>query len=78
MALFVLVIAVVIGVDDITAFWREAFSQWLDGLPAAQIRDLPGDLTERFGLTQLVSPLRMRGMSAMLDRIRRQIANLPR
>lgn len=50
----------------------------LDGLPAAQIRDLPGDLTERFGLTQLVSPLRMRGMSAMLDRIRRQIAYLPR
>ena len=26
----------------------------------------------------MVSPLRMRGMSAMLDRIRRQIAYLPR
>lgn len=50
----------------------------LDGLPAAQILELPGDVTERFGLTQLVSPLRMRGMSAMLDRIRRRIADLPR
>lgn len=50
----------------------------LDGLSAAQIRDLPADLPERFALTQLVSPLRMRGMSAMLDRVRRQIAQLPR
>lgn len=50
----------------------------LDGLSAAQIRALPADLTERFALTQLVSPLRMRGMSAMLERIRRQVGQLPR
>ena len=34
---------------------------------------VPDDLPERFGLTKLVSPLRMRGMSAMLGRIKRQI-----
>lgn len=50
----------------------------LDGLHAADIQSVPADLTERFGLTQLVSPLRMRGMSAMLERIRRQVAALPR
>lgn len=50
----------------------------LDGLSAAQIRDLPADLTERFALTELVSPLRMRGMSAMLERIRRQVGQLRR
>lgn len=50
----------------------------LDGLSAQQIRDLPADLTERFALTHLVSPLRMRGMSAMLERIRQQVARLPR
>ncbi|MDO5619347.1 SufE family protein [Kocuria sp.] len=50
----------------------------LDGLTARQIQDLPADLTERFALTQLVSPLRMRGMSAMLERIRRQVSSLPR
>lgn len=50
----------------------------LDGLSAAQISALPADLPERFALTQLVSPLRMRGMSAMLERIRRQVGHLPR
>lgn len=50
----------------------------LDGLPAGRIRELPADLPESFGLTHLVSPLRMRGMSAMLDRVRRQIGELPR
>lgn len=45
----------------------------LDGLPASQVLDVPDDLPERFGLTRLVSPLRMRGMSAMLGRIKRQI-----
>lgn len=50
----------------------------LDGLSASEIQDLPADLPERFALTELVSPLRMRGMSAMLERIRRQVSSLPR
>ena len=45
----------------------------LNGLPASTVLDIPDDLPERFGLTKLVSPLRMRGMSAMLGRIKRQV-----
>lgn len=45
----------------------------LNGLPASQVLALPDDLPERFGLTRLVSPLRMRGMSAMLARIKRNV-----
>ena len=48
----------------------------LDGLPARQVLEIPDDLPERFGLTQLVSPLRMRGMSAMLARIKRRVREL--
>ena len=48
----------------------------LDGLPAQQVLEIPDDLPERFGLTQLVSPLRMRGMSAMLARIKRRVREL--
>lgn len=48
----------------------------LDGLPARQVLEVPDDLPERFGLTQLVSPLRMRGMSAMLGRVKRRVREL--
>ena len=48
----------------------------LNGLPAEQVLAVPDDLPERFGLTQLVSPLRMRGMSAMLGRVKHQISAL--
>ncbi|WGW13369.1 SufE family protein [Saxibacter everestensis] len=45
----------------------------LDGESADTILNLPADLPGRLGLTEAVSPLRMRGMSAMLGRIQRQI-----
>lgn len=45
----------------------------LNGLPASTVLAVPDDLPERFGLTRLVSPLRMRGMSAMLARIKRRV-----
>ena len=45
----------------------------LDGLPAAQILAVPDDVPERLGLTRAITPLRMRGMAAMLGRIKRQI-----
>ena len=35
----------------------------------------PTEFTGQLGLTDLVSPLRLRGMSAMLARIKRQIRN---
>lgn len=48
----------------------------LDGLSAAQILAVPDDMPMRIGLSETVSPLRMRGMVAMLSRIKRQIRAL--
>jgi cysteine desulfuration protein SufE len=45
----------------------------LDGLPAAEVIGVPDDAPYRFGLAQAVSPLRLRGMTGMLARIKRQV-----
>ncbi|MGB3828613.1 MAG: SufE family protein [Ornithinimicrobium sp.] len=45
----------------------------LDGLSPQQVLDVPDDAPYRFGLAQAVSPLRMRGMIAMLSRIKRHV-----
>jgi cysteine desulfuration protein SufE len=45
----------------------------LDGLSAAEILGTPGEFTSQLGLQDLVSPLRLRGMAAMLARIKRQV-----
>jgi cysteine desulfuration protein SufE len=45
----------------------------LDGLPADQVLATPAEFTGQLGLQDLVSPLRLRGMDAMLARIKRQI-----
>ena len=45
----------------------------LDGLPADEVLATPGEFSSRLGLQDLVSPLRMRGMAAMLARIKRQV-----
>ena len=45
----------------------------LDGLPAAEVLGVPDDAPYRFGLGEAVSPLRLRGMVAMLSRIKRQV-----
>jgi cysteine desulfuration protein SufE len=45
----------------------------LDGLDAGEILETPGEFSARLGLQDLVSPLRLRGMAAMLARIKRQI-----
>jgi cysteine desulfuration protein SufE len=45
----------------------------LDGLTAAEVLAVPPDVPDRLGLANAVSPLRLRGMSAMLSRVKRQI-----
>ena len=45
----------------------------LDGLDADDVLATPDEFTTQLGLTDLVSPLRLRGMAAMLARIKRQI-----
>jgi len=45
----------------------------LDGLGADEVLDTPGEFSSQLGLQDLVSPLRLRGMSAMLARIKRQV-----
>jgi cysteine desulfuration protein SufE len=45
----------------------------LDGLSAGEVLGTPAEFTGRLGLADLVSPLRMRGMAAMLARIKRQV-----
>ena len=45
----------------------------LDGLSAEEVLATPGEFSSQLGLQDLVSPLRLRGMAAMLARIKRQI-----
>jgi cysteine desulfuration protein SufE len=45
----------------------------LDGLTAEEVLATPGEFSSQLGLQDLVSPLRLRGMAAMLARIQRQI-----
>jgi cysteine desulfuration protein SufE len=46
----------------------------LDGTTAEVILSIPSDLPLRLSLSDLVSPLRLRGMSGMLSRIQRQVS----
>lgn len=46
----------------------------LDGLTAPEILAVPDDMPELLGLTRAITPLRMRGMTAMLGRIKRKVA----
>ena len=45
----------------------------LDGLTVPEVLAVPDDAPYRFGLAEAVSPLRLRGMVAMLSRIKRQV-----
>jgi cysteine desulfuration protein SufE len=45
----------------------------LDGLLADEVLAVPPDITERLALAEVVSPLRLRGASALLGRIQRQV-----
>ena len=45
----------------------------LDGLSADEVLAVPGDVPERLALAEVVSPLRLRGATALLGRIQRQV-----
>jgi cysteine desulfuration protein SufE len=45
----------------------------LDGEPAAEVLGVPDDFYTALGLGQVVSPLRLRGMAAMLARIKNKV-----
>ena len=45
----------------------------LDGQPVDAILAVPDDFYAELGLAKLISPLRLRGMSAMLARIKRRL-----
>ncbi|SEH91168.1 cysteine desulfuration protein SufE [Mycolicibacterium rutilum] len=45
----------------------------LDDLPADEILAVPDDFYSELGLAKLISPLRLRGMSAMLTRIKKRL-----
>jgi len=47
--------------------------QGLDGLTSDEVLDVPADYPQSLGLGEAVSPLRVRGMTGMLGRIKRQV-----
>ena len=47
--------------------------QGLSGLSADDVQAVPDDYPNSIGLTEAVSPLRIRGMTGMLARVKRQI-----
>jgi cysteine desulfuration protein SufE len=48
-------------------------AEGLEGLSAKEVLDVPDDVCSRLGLDAAVSPLRLRGMTGMLGRIKRQV-----
>ncbi len=81
-----LFLAVEVGPDSVVHLFFEApqeapttrgfaaiLQAGLDGLDADEVLATPAEFASKLGLQDLVSPLRLRGMAAMLSRIKRQI-----
>lgn len=56
-----------------TRGFASILAQGLDGLTAQEVLDVPADYPQSLGLGEAVSPLRVRGMTGMLARIKRQL-----
>jgi cysteine desulfuration protein SufE len=56
-----------------TRGFASILAQGIEGLSVEQVLDMPDDYPGTLGLGAAVSPLRIRGMTAMLARIKRQV-----
>ncbi|MEO7014997.1 MAG: SufE family protein [Leifsonia sp.] len=56
-----------------TRGFASILAQGLAGLTAEEVLAVPDDYPQTIGLTQAVSPLRIRGMTALLWRTKRQV-----
>jgi cysteine desulfuration protein SufE len=56
-----------------TRGFASILAQGLSGLPVDVVLAIPDDFPQDLGLTEAVSPLRVRGMTALLGRAKRQI-----
>jgi cysteine desulfuration protein SufE len=56
-----------------TRGFASILAQGLAGLTVEQVLAVPDDYPQTIGLTEAVSPLRIRGMTALLGRAKRQI-----
>src|SRR3954468_6742632 len=49
-------------------------AEGLEGATADEVLAVPGDIYQRMGLANVISPLRVRGGSAILQRLKRQVS----
>ena len=53
--------------------FASVLQQGVAGLPASTVLEVPEDLASRLGLAKALTPLRLRGMSALLGRLKRNV-----
>lgn len=56
-----------------TRGFASILAQGITGLTSAEVLAIPDDYPQSIGLTKLVSPLRISGMTGMLMRVKRQV-----
>ncbi|MES2169653.1 MAG: SufE family protein [Actinomycetota bacterium] len=56
-----------------TRGFASIIAQGLEGLTVGQVLGVPDDFPNTIGLTEAVSPLRIRGMTGLLARVKRQV-----
>jgi cysteine desulfuration protein SufE len=56
-----------------TRGFASILAQGLGGLTVDEVLDVPDDFPQMLGLAQAISPLRLRGMTALLGRAKRQV-----